>query len=79
MRKRWKYKTRSGEEVIIHDVCEKIIGWIEKFIAVGDVAMQYDPTHASLPWAGVRFLLQVGHRVSDAKDFLTTVTDSDQR
>ncbi|KAL9634405.1 MAG: hypothetical protein Q9164_004107 [Protoblastenia rupestris] len=36
----------------------KIAKWIQKFISVGDVAMQYDPTHAALPWAAVRFVLQ---------------------
>lgn len=38
---------------------EKIIIWLDKFKAVGDMAMQYDPAHASLAWAGVRFLLRV--------------------
>lgn len=26
--------------------------------AVGDALMQYDPGHAALPWAAIRFLLQ---------------------
>ena len=26
---------------------------------MGDIAVQYDPAHASLPWAGVRLLLEV--------------------
>jgi hypothetical protein len=26
---------------------------------MGDDTMQYDPVHASLPWAGIRFLLEV--------------------
>ena len=59
LKKRWKFKKSNGEEVILRDLIEKIIVWLEKFKAVGDVAMQYDPGHASLPWAGVRFLLQV--------------------
>ena len=56
---RWKYIRKSGETVIIRDVFEKIIRWIDMFKQVGDVAAQYDPLHASLPWAGIRFLLQV--------------------
>lgn len=56
---RWKYTRKSGETVIIRDVFEKIIRWIDMFKQVGDVAVQYDPAHASLPWAGIRFLLQV--------------------
>jgi hypothetical protein len=56
---RWKYTRKSGETVIIRDVFEKIIRWVEMFKQVGDVAVQYDPVHAALPWAGIRFLLQV--------------------
>jgi len=35
------------------------VEWVKKFRDVGDVVVQYDPTHAALPWAGVRLLLQV--------------------
>lgn len=56
--KRWKFE-RRGKEIVLRDVFEKIIKWVERFKAVGDVAVQYDPGHASLAWAGVRFLLQV--------------------
>ena len=45
--------------MVLRDILEKIIAWLDKFTAVGDVAAQYDPAHASLAWAGVRFLLQV--------------------
>ena len=33
--------------------------WVRKFVEVGDVVAQYDPGHAALPWALVRFVLQV--------------------
>lgn len=59
VKKRWKFKKSNGEEVILRDLVEKIIVCLEKIKAVGDVAVQYDPGHASLPWAGVRFLLRV--------------------
>lgn len=58
LKKRWKFE-RDGKQIVIRDVLEKIIKWLDTFKAVGDVAVQYDPSHASLPWAGVRFLLQV--------------------
>lgn len=29
--------------------------------AMRDIAVQYYPVHAALPWAGVRFLLNVSH------------------
>lgn len=59
LRKRWTFE-RRGKVVILRDVVEKIIRWLEHFRAVGDAAVQYDPGHAALPWAGVRFLLSVG-------------------
>jgi hypothetical protein len=54
------YKFRfMGKDIIMRDVAGKIIFWLNKFKEVGDIAVNFDPTHASLPWAGVRFLLQV--------------------
>ena len=46
-------------KVVLRDVFAKIAFWVEKFVEVGDVAVQYDPGHAALPWALVRFLLKV--------------------
>jgi hypothetical protein len=59
VKKRWTYTRKSGETVILRDVFDKIIRWIDVFKQVGDVAVQYDPVHTALPWAGVRFVLQV--------------------
>ena len=59
MQKRWKFEKRNGEIIILRDVVEKIIVWVEKFIAVGDAAFQYDPVHAAPAWAAFRFVLQV--------------------
>ncbi|KAF4627727.1 hypothetical protein G7Y89_g10427 [Cudoniella acicularis] len=55
----FKFRFR-GKEVILGDVAGKICFWLNKFKEVGDVAVNFDPVHASLPWAGVRFLLQRG-------------------
>lgn len=57
LRKRWRF-TWHGHTYIVRDYLEKIIAWVERFKAVGDVAVQYDPAHAALPWACVRFFLQ---------------------
>ncbi|CAI6331083.1 unnamed protein product [Periconia digitata] len=70
---RWKYTRKNGETVIIRDVLEKIIRWVDMFKQVGDVAVQYDPVHASLPWAGVRFLLQIA--VNDINKYASVVED----
>jgi len=58
LEKRWKYK-KGNKEIIIRDQLEKVAEWVNKFKDVGDNAVQYDPGHAALPWAGVRFFLQV--------------------
>ena len=59
VQKRWTLKKRNGKLIILRDVVEKIIVWVEKFIAVGDAAVQYDPGHAAPAWAAFRFVLQV--------------------
>ena len=38
---------------------EKIVSVLNEFVAVGDVAVNFDPVHAALPWAVVRFVLVV--------------------
>lgn len=55
---RWRYE-RNGRNVVIIDVWSKITTWITSVIAIIDVAVQYDPAHAALPWAGIRLVLQV--------------------
>jgi hypothetical protein len=59
--KQWGIPGGTGNTIKIRDIFAKIAKWIEKFIEVGDVAIQYDPGHAALPWAAVRFILKVGH------------------
>jgi hypothetical protein len=56
--KRWKV-TLGGKELILRDVLAKIVQWIDHFKVVGDIAVQFNSGAASLPWAAVRFLLQV--------------------
>ena len=43
MQKRWKFTKKNGQVVIVRDVCEKLVKWVNKFKEVGDVAVQYDP------------------------------------
>jgi hypothetical protein len=43
----------------MRDAAHKVIVWLNLFKQVSDIAAQYDPGHAALPWAGVRFLLEV--------------------
>ena len=55
-----RFKLKWGDDEI--DVQEKVkgfVGWLNKFKEIGDIVVQYDPVHAALPWAGVRFILMV--------------------
>lgn len=50
--KRLQFNFR-GQDIIIRDVAEKILTWVDKFKDIGDIATQYDSGHAALPWAGI--------------------------
>ncbi|KAI8724319.1 NACHT domain-containing protein [Fusarium sp. LHS14.1] len=57
--KSWSFKRKNGEVVFVRDLLAKTVKWVNHFKDVGDIVVQYDPAHAALPWAGVRFLLNV--------------------
>ncbi|KAG8525671.1 uncharacterized protein KY384_000431 [Bacidia gigantensis] len=70
--KQWELKRRHGQKsIVLRDALNKITAWIQKFIEVGDVVVQYDPQHAALPWAGVRFLLKAA--IADAEKYAAVV------
>ncbi|RPB27788.1 hypothetical protein L211DRAFT_802384, partial [Terfezia boudieri ATCC MYA-4762] len=51
-------KLKWGDrEFDLQETADRLVRWITKFMQVGDIAVQYDPVHAALPWAGVRFVL----------------------
>lgn len=57
-KKEWKF-SRNGKIISTRDILGRVVSWINKFKEVGDIAVQYDPAHATLPWAAVRLVLQV--------------------
>ncbi|KAL1599675.1 hypothetical protein SLS60_007478 [Paraconiothyrium brasiliense] len=67
LEKRWRYTKSNGDSIVLRDVFEKVATWVEKFKQIGDVVAQYDATQMSLPWAGIRLLLQV--TVNDVQTF----------
>lgn len=71
LKKRWKVEI-CGKTIILRDLFDKIIACVNQFKGIVDVAVQFDPTAASLPWAGVRFLLHIA--VSDRECFEPTVS-----
>ena len=56
--KRWTFTIR-GRPVMLREEADKVIVWLNRFKAVGDIAVNADPIHAGLPWAGIRLLLEV--------------------
>ncbi|CAG2000199.1 unnamed protein product [Fusarium graminearum] len=52
----WKV-TIGDKEYSARTLVEKTVNILNKFVAVGDVAASFDPAHAALPWAAVRFVL----------------------
>lgn len=70
LQKRWKVRFR-GKTIVLRDLFDKIIAWVNQYKIIVDTAVQFDTTGASLPWAGIRFLLQVA--VSDTECFESTV------
>jgi len=50
---------KRSKRIIVRDLADKLTNWMSKFVAVGDTLMQYDAGHAAIPWAIVRFILQV--------------------
>ncbi|KAJ9218119.1 hypothetical protein DTO166G4_510 [Paecilomyces variotii] len=55
-RKKWTFEF-NGRTISLGEQAEKVIQWLDKIKAVGDVTVNVDPIHAGLPWAGVRMLL----------------------
>ena len=55
-----QFKLKWGDKVIdVREKAEGFVGWLHKFKEIGDIVVQYDPVHAALPWAGVRYILMV--------------------
>jgi len=49
----------GDKEINVREKAEGFLSCLNKFKEIGDIVMQYDPVHAALPWAGVRFILMV--------------------
>jgi hypothetical protein len=69
--KQWKVKKFDGSEVVVRRKLEKVATWVNKFKEVGNQVANYDPAHAALPWAAVRFILQT--TINDVEIFSSMV------
>ncbi|SCO92739.1 related to WD40-repeat protein (notchless protein) [Fusarium oxysporum] len=52
----WKV-TIGDKEYSARGLVDKTVNILNKFIGLGDVAVSFDPVHAALPWAAIRFVL----------------------
>lgn len=60
--KQWSFSFK-GKRILVRDILESIISWTEKFKQAVDFAVSMDVTgHAALPWACVKFCLEVDTR-----------------
>jgi len=59
----------GNKEINVQETADRLVGWITKFKEVGDIAVQYDPVHATLPWAGVRFILLVRNTIHNLAQY----------
>lgn len=57
--RQWKYKKSDGTVVVLRDVFDKMVKWLNKLEQIGDFVAQLDSTHLALPWAVIKFFLQV--------------------
>ena len=47
---------KGKHEIVARDHWEKVAIWIKQSKNVGDILVQYDSGHGSLPWGGIRFI-----------------------
>lgn len=74
---RWKIPIPlKDEKVFVRKAISKTIICLRRFKEVGDIAVSFDPTHAALPWAACRLLLEVSvmHSAWPAHENLTGST-----
>lgn len=73
--------TIAGRDITLREQADKIVRWLDRFKAVGDIVVNVDPVHAGLPWAGVRLLLEVYHWIGRkiVSHLLTVNRSRDQR
>lgn len=54
-KKFWKVSV-GGEDIVLRNYTTQIVGWLEK---AGDIAVQFAPPQASVPWGILKSVMQV--------------------
>lgn len=55
---RWGYIDDNGKKVFYADI---LLTQLNRYVAIGDIALQHHPDIVALAWAGFRLLLQVSY------------------
>ncbi|GAW24923.1 hypothetical protein ANO14919_145190 [Xylariales sp. No.14919] len=71
----WKKLHLNDYEISLGDLASNAVIWLNKFKEIGDIIVQYDPAHAALPWAAVRFLLQASVATEEQMAACLTITE----
>jgi hypothetical protein len=56
--KRWSWNYK-GRQIYLFQQADKVVRFLDRFKASGDIVANVDPVHVGLPWAGVRAILEV--------------------
>ena len=66
-----QYVHLGRSPVRMREIYENVANWARKFIQTGDLIAQVDPLHVGIPWAAVRFVLQVRTQAVDVQPACT--------
>ncbi|KAL2783157.1 ankyrin repeat-containing domain protein [Aspergillus keveii] len=70
-KKFWKVNV-GGKDIVFRDYTTSIVGWLEK---AGDVAIQFAPPQASLPWDMIKSLMKIPVNESEQMCALLATTE----
>lgn len=69
------FKVKFGdEEIVLRDYTDKIVDWVGK---AGDIAIQFAPPQAAIPWAVIKSAMQVFYSFAIFPTLGVTVANSD--
>jgi hypothetical protein len=57
--RQWKIKKKNGSIIVLRDVFDKMVKWLNKLEAIVNFVAQLDSVHLALPWAAIKFFLQI--------------------
>ncbi|KAH7192809.1 ankyrin repeat-containing domain protein [Fusarium flagelliforme] len=64
---RWRVPGLAGKEIAVRDVLEKMAGAVRKTMTIADKVVSFNPTHAALPWLGVKAVLMLCLNASNVR------------